>query len=73
MVFKRRLNLHIEVEGLGSRHYYTSGNFKFEYHVYNGLEFPKLTPIVQVTCRYCLLWQIIIIVENLIPTCNTHI
>jgi len=73
MVFKRRLNLHIEVEGLSLGHYYTCVNFKFEYHVYNGLEFPKLTPIVHVTCRYCLFWQIIIIVENLIPTCNTHI
>jgi hypothetical protein len=28
MVFKRGLNLHIEVEGLGSRHYNIRVNFK---------------------------------------------
>jgi hypothetical protein len=29
MVFKRGLNLHIEIEGLGFRHYNTGVNFKF--------------------------------------------
>jgi hypothetical protein len=29
MVFKRGLNLHIEVEGLGFGHYNTYFNFKF--------------------------------------------
>jgi len=29
MVFKRRLNLHIEFEGLGFGHYNTCVNFKF--------------------------------------------
>jgi hypothetical protein len=58
MVFKRGLNLHIKVEGLDFGHYNTHVNFKFEHHVCNGLEFPKLT---------------LIIVEDLIPTCNTHI
>jgi len=56
MVFKKRLNLHIEFEGLGSGHYNTYVNFKFKHHVYNDLEFPKLTPILWVTCRYCLVW-----------------
>jgi hypothetical protein len=73
MVFKRGLNLHIKVEGLGSRYYNVHVNFKLKHHFCNGFEFPKLTPIVWVTCKYCLLWQILIIVENLILTCNTHI
>jgi hypothetical protein len=72
MVFKRRLNLHIEVEGLGFKHYNTRVNLS-EHHVCNGMEFPILTPIVWVTCMYCLLWQLLIIIEDLIPTCNTHI
>jgi hypothetical protein len=29
MIFKGRLNLHIKVKGLGSRHYNTHDNFKF--------------------------------------------
>jgi hypothetical protein len=29
MIFKRRLNLHIKVEGLDSRHSNTRVNFKF--------------------------------------------
>jgi len=37
------------------------------------LEFPKLTPIIWLTYMYCLLWQILIEVEDLITTCNTHI
>jgi len=73
MVFKRGLNLHIKVHGLGYGHYNICVNFKFEHLLYNGLEFPKLTHIVWVTCRYCLLWEILIVVENLIPTCNSHI
>jgi hypothetical protein len=72
MIFKRGLNLHIKVEGLDSRHSNTHVNFKFYHHVCNGLEFPKLTPNIWVTCRYCLLWQILIVVEDLIPTCKTH-
>jgi len=73
MVFKRGLNLHIKVEGLGSRHYNACVNFKLKHHVCNDLKFPKLIAIVWVTCKYCLLWQILIIVEDLIPTCNTYI
>jgi hypothetical protein len=64
MVFKRGLNLHIKIEGLSFGHYNICVNFKFYHHVCNGLEFPKLTSIVWVTCRYCLLWQILIIVER---------
>jgi hypothetical protein len=29
MIFKRELNFHIKVEGLGSRHYNVCVNFKF--------------------------------------------
>jgi hypothetical protein len=29
IIFKRGLNLHIEVEGLGFKHYNTNVNFKF--------------------------------------------
>jgi hypothetical protein len=72
MVFYKGLNLHINVEGLGYRHYNTCVNFKLKHYVWNGLEFPKLAPIVWVTCKCCLLWQILIIVKDLIPTCNTH-
>jgi hypothetical protein len=46
MVFKRGLNLHIKVHGLGYGHYNICVNFKFEHLLYNGLEFPKLTHIV---------------------------
>jgi hypothetical protein len=67
MVFKRGLNLDIKVEGLGSRHYNVHVNFKLKHHVCNGLEFPKLTPIVWVTSKYCLLWQTLIIVERFNP------
>jgi hypothetical protein len=73
MAFKRGLNLHIKVQGLGSRHYNVHVNFKLKHHVCNGLKFPKLTPIVWVTCKYCLLWKILIIVEDSILICNTHI
>jgi len=73
MVFRRGLNLHIKVESLGFGHYNIPVNLTFSHHVCNGLEFTKLTPIVWVTYRYCLLWIILIIVEDLIPTCNTHI
>jgi hypothetical protein len=47
MVFKRRLNLYIKVEGLGFGHYNIHVNFKF-YTVCNGLEFQKLTPIAYI-------------------------
>jgi hypothetical protein len=33
MVFKRGLNLHIKVEGLGSGHYNACVNFKLRHHV----------------------------------------
>jgi len=73
MVFKRGFNLDIKIEGLGSRHYNVHVNFKLKHYVCNGLELPKPTPIVWVTCKYYLLWQILIIVENVILTSNTHI
>jgi len=73
IVLKIGLNLHIKVEGLGSGHYNTHVNFKLKHHVCNGLEFPKLTVIIWVTCKYYLLWKILIVVEDLIPTCNSHI
>jgi len=73
MVFKRGLNLHIKVGGLDSRHYNVHVNFKLKHHVCNGLKFLKLTPIVWVTCKYCLLWKILITIEDFILTCNTHI
>ncbi len=63
MILNRGLNLHIKIEGLDFGHSNTHVNFKF----------PKLTPTIWVTCKYCLLWQMLIVVEDLIPTCNTHI
>ncbi len=63
MILKRGLNLHIKVEGLDFGHSNIHVNFQF----------PKLTLTTWVTCEYCLLWQMLIVVEDLIPTCNTHI
>ncbi len=46
MIFLKGVNLHIKVEGLSFGHYNTRVNFKLKRHVYNGLKFPKRTPIV---------------------------